>query len=130
MFLDYVCDPRARWVSECERTGVVPVQAFHGRNTAAHVCKASRFQDHPDLRGYQPDPAHGHGAAVAEVAASVSFLQISAGLTRYPVVELTTCEGPICCGVAPRRYAGYFRFVLVVSGLGAELVLISTAAMR
>jgi len=32
-------------------------------------------------------------------------------------------QGPICGGAAPRRYAGYFRFVPIVSGRGAELVL-------
>ena len=38
LFLDYVCDPRYGWVSECEqRVGAVPVQVFHERNTAAHV---------------------------------------------------------------------------------------------
>jgi alkylation response protein AidB-like acyl-CoA dehydrogenase len=26
-----------------------------------------RLQDHPDLRGDEPDPADGHGAAAAEV---------------------------------------------------------------
>jgi hypothetical protein len=31
-------------------------------------------------------------------------------------------QGPTCGGAASRRYAGYFRFVLVVSGRGAELV--------
>ena len=40
LFLDYVCDPRYGWVSECEqRAGAVPVQVFHERNTAAHVCE-------------------------------------------------------------------------------------------
>jgi integrase/recombinase XerC len=38
LFLDYVCDPRYGWVSECEqRAGAVPVQVFWERNTAAHV---------------------------------------------------------------------------------------------
>ena len=38
VFLEYVCDPRYGWVSECEqRAGAVPVQVFHERNTAAHV---------------------------------------------------------------------------------------------
>ena len=38
LFLEYVCDPRYGWVSECEqRAGAVPVQVFHERNTAAHV---------------------------------------------------------------------------------------------
>ena len=37
---DYVCDPRYGWVSECEqRAGAVPVQVFHERNFAAHVCE-------------------------------------------------------------------------------------------
>jgi site-specific recombinase XerD len=37
-FLDYVCDPRYGWVSECEqRVGAVPVQVFHEQNTAVHV---------------------------------------------------------------------------------------------
>ena len=40
LFLEYVCDPRYGWVSECEqRVGAVPVQVFHERNTAAHVCE-------------------------------------------------------------------------------------------
>jgi integrase len=40
LFLGYVCDPRYGWVSECEqRVGTVPVQVFHERNTAAHVCE-------------------------------------------------------------------------------------------
>ena len=40
LFLEYVCDPRYGWVSECEqRAGAVPVQVFHERNTAAHVCE-------------------------------------------------------------------------------------------
>src|SRR2546423_11683119 len=39
LFLDYVCDSRYGWVSECEqRAGAVPVQVFHERNSAAHVC--------------------------------------------------------------------------------------------
>jgi integrase/recombinase XerC len=38
LFLEYVCDPRYGWVSECEqRAGAVPVQVFHERNTVAHV---------------------------------------------------------------------------------------------
>jgi integrase/recombinase XerC len=38
LFLEYVCDPRYGWVSECEqRAGAVPVQVFHERNTAVHV---------------------------------------------------------------------------------------------
>ena len=38
LFLDYACDPRYGWVSECEqRAGAVPVQVFHERNTAVHV---------------------------------------------------------------------------------------------
>src|SRR5690242_6901842 len=38
LFLEYVCDPRYGWVSECEqRAGAVPVQVCHERNTAAHV---------------------------------------------------------------------------------------------
>jgi len=38
LFLEYVCDPRYGWVSECEqRAGAVPVQVFHERNSAAHV---------------------------------------------------------------------------------------------
>ena len=41
LFLEYICDPRYGWVSECEqRAGAVPVQVFHERNTAAHVCGA------------------------------------------------------------------------------------------
>ena len=40
LFLEYVCDSRYGWVSECEqRAGAVPVQVFHERNTAAHVCE-------------------------------------------------------------------------------------------
>jgi integrase/recombinase XerC len=40
LFLEYVCDPRYGWVSECEqRAGAVPVQVFWERNTAAHVCE-------------------------------------------------------------------------------------------
>ena len=35
-----MCDPRYGWVSECEqRAGAVPVQVFHERNSAAHVCE-------------------------------------------------------------------------------------------
>src|SRR5256884_2084584 len=38
LFLEYVCDPRYGWVSECEqRAGAVPVQVFWERNSAAHV---------------------------------------------------------------------------------------------
>ena len=37
-FLDYVCDPRYGWVSECEqRLGSRPVQICHEGNTAVHV---------------------------------------------------------------------------------------------
>lgn len=37
-FLDYVCDPRYGWVSECEQQlGVRPVQICHEGNTAVHV---------------------------------------------------------------------------------------------
>jgi integrase len=40
LFLEYVCDPRYGWASECEqRAGAVPVQVFHEQNTAAHVCE-------------------------------------------------------------------------------------------
>ena len=40
LFLEYVCDPRYGWVSECEqRAGAVPVQVFWERNSAAHVCE-------------------------------------------------------------------------------------------
>jgi site-specific recombinase XerD len=40
LFLEYVCDPRYGWVSECQqRAGAVPVQVFHEGNTAAHVCE-------------------------------------------------------------------------------------------
>ncbi|MGD0560517.1 MAG: tyrosine-type recombinase/integrase [Streptosporangiaceae bacterium] len=38
LFLDYVCDPRYGWVSECEqRAGAVPVQVLGERNAAVHV---------------------------------------------------------------------------------------------
>lgn len=38
LFLDYVCDPRYGWVSECEqRVGAVPVQVLGDGNTAVHV---------------------------------------------------------------------------------------------
>ncbi len=48
LFLDYVCDPRYGWVSECEqRVGAVPVQVFHERNTAAHV---SEHEGRPERR--------------------------------------------------------------------------------
>jgi site-specific recombinase XerD len=37
-FLDYVCDPRYGWVSECEQQlGTRPVQICHEGNTAVHV---------------------------------------------------------------------------------------------
>ncbi len=40
LFLEYVCDSRYGWVAECEqRAGAVPVQVFHERNTASHVCE-------------------------------------------------------------------------------------------
>src|SRR6266566_5456351 len=48
LFLEYVCDPRYGWVSECEqRVGAVPVQVFHERNTAAHV---SEHEGRPERR--------------------------------------------------------------------------------
>ena len=48
LFLEYVCDPRYGWVSECEqRAGAVPVQVFHERNTAAHV---SEQEGRPERR--------------------------------------------------------------------------------
>jgi len=48
LFLEYVCDPRYGWVSECEqRAGAVPVQVFHERNTAAHV---SGHEGRPERR--------------------------------------------------------------------------------
>jgi integrase/recombinase XerC len=48
LFLDYVCDPRYGWVSECEqRAGAVPVQVFHERNTAVHV---SEQEGRPERR--------------------------------------------------------------------------------
>ena len=48
LFLEYVCDPRYGWVSECEqRAGAVPVQVFHERNTAAHV---SEHEGRPERR--------------------------------------------------------------------------------
>lgn len=38
LFLDYVCDPRYGWVSECgQRAGAVPVQVFHERNSPVHA---------------------------------------------------------------------------------------------
>jgi DNA-binding Xre family transcriptional regulator len=48
LFLDYACDPRYGWVSECEqRAGAVPVQVFHERNTAVHV---SEHEGRPERR--------------------------------------------------------------------------------
>jgi integrase/recombinase XerC len=48
LFLDYACDPRYGWVSECEqRAGSVPVQVFHERNTAVHV---SEHEGRPERR--------------------------------------------------------------------------------
>ena len=48
LFLEYVCDPRYGWVSECEqRAGAVPVQVFHERNTAVHV---SEHEGRPERR--------------------------------------------------------------------------------
>jgi integrase/recombinase XerC len=65
LFLEYVCDPRYGWVSECEqRAGAVPVQVFHERNIAAHV---SEHEGRPERRpltraGLQAffDAADGH----------------------------------------------------------------------
>jgi hypothetical protein len=38
MFMGFICDPRYRWVSECEdRFGEHPVQICHEWNTADHV---------------------------------------------------------------------------------------------
>src|SRR2546430_4437354 len=52
LFLEYVCDPRYGWVSECEqRAGAVPVQGFHERNTAAHV---SEREGRPGRRPLTP----------------------------------------------------------------------------
>jgi hypothetical protein len=53
------------------------------------------------------DPARGHGPAVAEVAAWVPFLQVSAGLAGASGGRADGTQGPICGGAAPRRYAGY-----------------------
>lgn len=48
LFLDYVCDPRYGWVSECEqRAGAVPVQVFHERNSPVH---ASEHEGRPERR--------------------------------------------------------------------------------
>jgi integrase/recombinase XerC len=48
LFLDYACDPRYGWVSECEqRAGTVPVQVFHERTTAVHV---SEHEGRPERR--------------------------------------------------------------------------------
>ncbi|HUZ51641.1 MAG TPA: hypothetical protein VMU94_03835 [Streptosporangiaceae bacterium] len=48
LFLDYVCDPRYGWVSECEqRAGTVPVQVLGERNTAVHV---SEHEGRPERR--------------------------------------------------------------------------------
>jgi integrase len=48
LFLDYACDPRYGWVSECEqRVGAVPVQVFHERNSAVHV---SEHEGRPERR--------------------------------------------------------------------------------
>lgn len=47
-FLDYVCDPRYGWVSECEqRVGARPVQVCHEDNTAAHVAD---YEGRPERR--------------------------------------------------------------------------------
>jgi Phage integrase family len=57
LFLEYVCDPRYGWVSECEqRAGAVPVQVFHERNTAAHV---SGQEGRPEQAAADPGRAAG-----------------------------------------------------------------------
>jgi hypothetical protein len=52
LFLEYVCDPRYGWVSECEqRAGAVPVQVFHERNSAAHVSEHEGRAEQRPLAG-------------------------------------------------------------------------------
>ena len=47
-FLDYACDPRYGWASECEqRMGVRPVQVCHEGNTAVH---AAEYEGRPERR--------------------------------------------------------------------------------
>jgi integrase/recombinase XerC len=47
-FLDYACDPRYGWASECEqRMGVRPVQVCHEGNTAVHVAE---YEGRPERR--------------------------------------------------------------------------------
>lgn len=51
MFLAYVCDPRYRWVAECEaRVGARPVQVCHEDNTASHVADEGRPERRPLTR--------------------------------------------------------------------------------
>jgi len=45
-FLDYACDPRHGWASECEqRAGARPVQVCHEGNAAVH---AARYEGRPE----------------------------------------------------------------------------------
>ena len=47
-FLDYACDPRYGWASECEqRVGARPVQVCHEGNTAVH---AAEYEGLPERR--------------------------------------------------------------------------------
>ncbi len=46
---------------------------------------AARRQDHPDLRGHQPDPARSHGPPAAQVARSSAFPLVSDHLLERPV---------------------------------------------
>ena len=50
----------------------------------------ARREDHPDLRGDQPDPAHGDGSAAAEVGPGAG----SQGRKRHPTSVPTSC--PFC----------------------------------
>jgi hypothetical protein len=66
------------------------------------------IQDHPDLRGHQPDPARGHGPAAAEGlvrAADLQFLQL---FRRRRVAGPESLMTP--------AHACFVRLILVTSG--------------
>jgi hypothetical protein len=54
--------PRRCWIRADARP--------HGPPSTCGNCQP--VHDHPDLRGHQPDPAHGHGPAAPQVAAQIA----------------------------------------------------------
>jgi integrase/recombinase XerC len=107
MFMGFICDPRYRWVSECEdRFGEHPVQNCHEWNTADHVAdyegrpgrrpftrgELQAFFDHID-DAVSVAQRHGRKGAVAAWRDATMFKVTYAwGLRRREVTMLDTVD--------------------------------------